>query len=283
MTERPISFLVDTIQGIRAGRVTQTRRPAGMHSNCLPGEHLWVREPFHLLGAVEHLAPRKAVEVKPDIHFAADGPPPPGFGRRRAARELPRTHHRYHLLIRSVRIEHLQAISDQDVRAEGYASLGEFRRDWDELHAATVFSINGERVYWADNPRVTIIAFDFVDAQLFFPEPPRPTRPRIRAGGRSRFVSTPPVSAEQLRQAAQRRIELGLQIQREAEARSLRFAEAGRLTTRHPLPLDRPAPQAVAVAPGDTRPRAWTREPCGRCGTRGDIGCEHQLPMEASL
>lgn len=37
------------------------------------------------------------------------------------------------------------------------------------------------------------------------------------------------------------------------------------------------APVAGAI---DRRPAAWSREPCLRCGIRGDFGCEHQRPYE---
>ncbi|RYY25213.1 MAG: hypothetical protein EOP62_14220 [Sphingomonadales bacterium] len=50
----------------------------------------------------------------------------------------------------------------------------------------------------------------------------------------------------------------------------------------NPLPLMRaaaPAGALIALTPG--LPIAISREPCRRCPTRGDIGCAHQLPMEA--
>lgn len=31
----------------------------------------------------------------------------------------------------------------------------------------------------------------------------------------------------------------------------------------------------------DVRPFALNRDPCGRCGTRGDVGCRHQRAAEA--
>lgn len=68
-------------------------------------------------------------------------------------------------------------------------------------------------------------------------------------------------------------------IDREALAAADRRAQARRLTTRHPLPLDRPEPMPVVAIELDPRPRALSREPCPRCAVRGDIGCAHQLPF----
>ena len=42
-----------------------------------------------------------------------------------------------------------------------------------------------------------------------------------------------------------------------------------------------PTARAVAIASdADPRPAAWSRDPCLRCGTRGDFGCAHQRPWE---
>lgn len=47
----------------------------------------------------------------------------------------------------------------------------------------------------------------------------------------------------------------------------------------NPLPVDRPATvERFAVAGDDRRPFAAGREPCLRCGARGDLGCRHQRP-----
>lgn len=42
-------------------------------------------------------------------------------------------------------------------------------------------------------------------------------------------------------------------------------------------PIVRPA--IIPPAPGDRRPQAFSREPCPRCATRGDLGCDHQAPF----
>lgn len=48
----------------------------------------------------------------------------------------------------------------------------------------------------------------------------------------------------------------------------------------NPLSIDRPCPIRIRPAiPRDPRPMAVSREPCLRCQTRGDLGCEHQAPF----
>lgn len=51
-------------------------------------------------------------------------------------------------------------------------------------------------------------------------------------------------------------------------------------TATNPLAIDRPCPVRLRPAiPRDPRPIAASREPCLRCQTRGDLGCEHQAPF----
>ncbi|MDE8654806.1 hypothetical protein [Novosphingobium album (ex Liu et al. 2023)] len=73
------------------------------------------------------------------------------------------------------------------------------------------------------------------------------------------------------------------------------FAESARAEERRRLArsvgtitstLDSLADQAVArftpASTRDDRQFAPDREPCPRCGTRGDIGCRHRRPSESS-
>lgn len=69
--------------------------------------------------------------------------------------------------------------------------------------------------------------------------------------------------------------------------RSERRRVAGKFANvSDPLPVDRPSPIAEFIVAGvDHRPEANGRNPCGRCGTRGDIGCAHyraSTPREAT-
>lgn len=80
------------------------------------------------------------------------------------------------------------------------------------------------------------------------------------AGGSQRL-------AEALKQA-------GAFAERHREARKLSA------TALDPLPIGRACPVLVAPAkPADPRPPAFSRGPCPRCGTRGDLGCAHQAPF----
>ncbi|WP_422058651.1 hypothetical protein [Sphingomonas sp.] len=68
---------------------------------------------------------------------------------------------------------------------------------------------------------------------------------------------------------------------REALEAADRRAQALRCSTvKHPITLDRPKPQPIAIYDLDRRPRAVSRDPCFRCQVRGDLGCAHQLPFE---
>ena len=62
--------------------------------------------------------------------------------------------------------------------------------------------------------------------------------------------------------------------------RAARLREARKLSgVVNTISVDRACP--VASQPGtegDRRPFGIARDPCGRCGTRGDLGCTHQRP-----
>lgn len=61
----------------------------------------------------------------------------------------------------------------------------------------------------------------------------------------------------------------------------MRRRQAAR-ATGHTAPLECQGPRPVLrAAPVDPRPIAAGRDPCPRCGTRGDLGCRHQAPFEA--
>ncbi len=63
------------------------------------------------------------------------------------------------------------------------------------------------------------------------------------------------------------------------EQREARYSRAMRLTTLEPLPTNRNIPPLVEPEwPQDSRPWASSREPCSKCGARGDFGCVHQRP-----
>lgn len=168
MTDRPISFTLPLVRRLRTIAISQLRRPAGIFDRCQPGERLWIREPFRFDAAFDHLAPNQVLRFSPsaDIHFDADGDPAPRFGARRFARVLPRAAHRAHLVIRSTRQARLQDLTEADCHAEGYPDCAAFAKAWDAHNAPAKHSITGDRVSWADNPRVVVIAFDRIEAPI---------------------------------------------------------------------------------------------------------------------
>lgn len=67
-----------------------------------------------------------------------------------------------------------------------------------------------------------------------------------------------------------------------AKAHAARHHDVRKLsaTALGAVPIDHPCPELAAPArEDDPRPPAFSREPCHRCGARGDLGCAHQAPF----
>jgi hypothetical protein len=197
MKQRPILFNTEMVQAILAGRKTQTRRvvkfrdhqpTAELHfipsayphfqfqsgnrywqAECpygRKGDVLWVRETLeqNVLGGAIYRAGGKVGEklgcnplteneflswddfsttrkVIPSIHMPKDAA-------------------RIWLRIKDVRVERLQDISDEDIRAEGAAEFGctTHRLNWQTLWE----SVNGSNS-WKDNPFVWVIEFERIE------------------------------------------------------------------------------------------------------------------------
>ena len=195
MTERPILFSAPMVRAILAGTKTQTRRAVkGMALEWLrpdgftpeftaapenglcpygqPGDRLWVRETFaegiHQMAEVNHWAyaadlfgeqQRLGDRWKPSIH-------------------MPRVASRITLEITGVRVERLQAISQEDARAEGvhrnvdglwsggaWKHIAQPNRYSDPCNAFCDLwaSINGGES-WDANPWVWVVEFKRVTA-----------------------------------------------------------------------------------------------------------------------
>lgn len=166
MKERPIIFTNDHVEAILEGRKTQTRRvvkergdgffvgSGGLtfHISSLdadiekvkpwlipecpygnPGDKLWVRERF----VTENGWPRPAIY-------------------------MPRAKSRVTLLVKNVRVERLNSITESDCIAEGVlpnttlGARGEYRRIWD--------SINKGETAWGNNPWVWVIEFELTSS-----------------------------------------------------------------------------------------------------------------------
>lgn len=197
MTERPILMSAPMVRALLDGRKTQTRcvvkprhdwhvdevpdergvfrpwpifeayvyaEPETVEVPCPygePGDRLWVRETW---------APNE-MTVGESTLYAADGRPPYGnlsVSRWRPSIHMPRGLSRITLEVTAVRVERLQAISEEDAKAEGVDLKPEAWPDSPQampisLKPRFAFellwkSINGD-ASWAANPWVWVVEF----------------------------------------------------------------------------------------------------------------------------
>lgn len=164
MRTLPVSLALPTLARIRSLRQSVIWRPGPLLASLVEGDRLWVREPFYLPAAFDGHAPTAAISLGASIAYAIRRAPP-GFGRRRFAREMPRAAHRMHLLVHSALPMRLQDVPDFECAANGLLDRAHFARMWDTENP-TGQSVSGGRVGWADNPSVTRIRFTPVFAPL---------------------------------------------------------------------------------------------------------------------
>lgn len=196
LRERPILFNGDSVRAILRGQKTQTRRvvkpqphagvrldptiPSGLtdgHGREIrlrygtPGDNLWVRETW----AMRSDAEPGSEKAKHHLHYKADGDElsgewhdyHPGW---RPSIFMPRWASRVLLEITEVRLERVQAISEEDAIAEGAPKmhldgLGQtwathkrgFESVWDSINAKHGFG-------WEENPWVWVIKFEQLTA-----------------------------------------------------------------------------------------------------------------------
>lgn len=149
--EDDFGLVVRDRQGV--GRGTWTREsPFGQ-----PGDRLWVREAWQALCEHDDLAPADIPEGS-DIQYPAtyDG----WVSKRRPSIHMPKWMSRITLEITGLRVERLQAISEEDALAEGITlrgltrfdgeCRGEFQRLWESINGADS---------WVANPWVWVIEF----------------------------------------------------------------------------------------------------------------------------
>lgn len=132
-----------------------------------PGDRLWVREAWRALETWDGYPPR-LISPSSVLWYEADGPliEPHAWGKLRPPMFMPRWACRTELEITAVRVERLQAINEDDARAEGVDEWGrgalspaeqaadpsdKFRWLWD--------SINEARCPWSSNPWVWAVSF----------------------------------------------------------------------------------------------------------------------------
>jgi hypothetical protein len=206
MTDRPIIFSAAMVNALGEGRKTQTRRLATSPlRKCEPGDRLWVRETCRAeelengRDGVRYMA-EQGWRVIPDTAEAAEEwvklnhyhskPDAPKRGAQVPAIHMPRWCSRMTLIIESVRIESLHAISEPDAIAEGIERIEDprgvawksyetypdgtphphasvpnaspvtsYRELWSSLHTK-----EGER--WSDNPDVLVLTFRVVRGNI---------------------------------------------------------------------------------------------------------------------
>lgn len=208
MKERPILFNGNMIRAILDGRKTQTRRvikpqpelgkpwnwwtvdpvkmdiPIAMCPYGIPGDRLWVRETWTEISWTPH----KPAEMPPSTQVIYRATPDTGWTTDttwenawhwRPSIHMPRWASRITLEVTGVGVERVQAITDEDARAEGavddewdewyddvrnYAIPGaRIERPRDVFHTLWD-SINAKSGYgWNDNPWVFVISFRRID------------------------------------------------------------------------------------------------------------------------
>lgn len=188
--ERPIIFSSEMVRAILEGRKTMTRRVVTDQGRCLdlddaddreqcrlwgeeqygaPGDRLWVRETWTLIGPSRPSGywSDPAWKVR-EAFYKADNDRPTWAGKWRSPIHMPRKFSRITLEITDVRVERVQSITAADCIAEGIPSRGidrdgpciaaalmyieDFKNAWDTLNAKRGYS-------WASNPWVWVISF----------------------------------------------------------------------------------------------------------------------------
>lgn len=216
MKEYPLIFNGEMVRAILAGKKTQDRRPLKPQpegadywswydnafypnkSGAIPplikppygvGDRIWVRETF-LQPLASHQTPFGELEAywtgtKADIRYCADGATPewvrPGqygseWRAKRPSIHMPRWAARLFLLVKGVRIEQVQDITEEDVESEGvkyHSTVGEVRlwtnggntfctakeayqELWNSIYGKTDFR-------WTANPWVIVTEFEVVE------------------------------------------------------------------------------------------------------------------------
>lgn len=203
MKDIPILFSGPMVRANLAGTKTQTRRawrdqpPAGVRIGYVPnetrtpyghaGDRLWQREAFSGLHEYRDLPPSEWPVGSP-IWYWADGDPPDGdWTKPKPSMFMPRWACRQLLLVKQIRVERLQDISEEDAIAEGCNSSPLLRGDDDMAvnhamsHAPWAHrkensflgmpapvaryvvlwdSINGKTLPWHSNPLVWAVTYE---------------------------------------------------------------------------------------------------------------------------
>jgi hypothetical protein len=131
----------------------------------VPGDVLWVKEPWAALAKHDHLPPL-LLPRNEKIFYLADEEDMPEIGAARTPLQMPRWASRISLRVCGVRIERLQDISDADLLAEGceidYA--GEASEWYRRSAYSALWDVRyGQGAAWLSNPWVWVIEFKRID------------------------------------------------------------------------------------------------------------------------
>lgn len=197
MKERPILFSAPMVRAILDGRKTQTRRVVRGQVGALdrgqptivggpacpygaPGDRLWVRETWAAIDERGEAVSRRTRHVDQNcgdrlVYRADDRVLTEQW---RSPLFMPRWASRITLEVTTVRVERLQAITEEDACAEGVTQTD--GRWWDgaphavkgtpralptarEAFADLWDAINGKRAPWSSNPWVWVVSFRRVE------------------------------------------------------------------------------------------------------------------------
>lgn len=196
MKSRPMPFTDDSVNAIRAGHKTETRRLLKAKAGAInvevplaeqspygvPGDQLWVKETHayrtDIDGSVDPEKARHYTVYRADkTEFSPSDPHNwHNFGGRwRSPRYMPRWASRLTLEVTSIRVERLQEIDELGALAEGVEGKrvtgtldgvpGEYvigsARDG---YIALWDTINAERAPWVSNPMVWVVGFKVLHA-----------------------------------------------------------------------------------------------------------------------
>jgi hypothetical protein len=168
----PISLTTRFAKMVHNGECVQLRRTGDVIATVVRGDKLWLREPWHTGAHWDGHRPTLLADMHspPIISFAADlgdaDPKAIGLGRRRFARELPKAFHRAHLIVVEVRHQRLHDATDNDSLREAMVCRADYPAFWDAECSPSARNITGTPTRWADNPRVTVLAFTLVREPL---------------------------------------------------------------------------------------------------------------------
>jgi hypothetical protein len=162
--DKPILFSGPMVRAILEGRKTVTRRIVkpeaagdGSWAYGVPGDRLWVREAWGLLDTEPKDGPEKATV----LYRATDGERHDlRYQLWRPSIFMPRWASRLTLALVSVRVEMLQAITEEDALAEGFQTVNAFAIAWDQINAGGADPDHpGNPNSWVTNPWVWRIEF----------------------------------------------------------------------------------------------------------------------------